>query len=134
MDKRRSCLNCRSADHPVSAFPTLKQGVKAIGFSLEDEDASDIDREDFMRGLIAKSAPKCFFCKLKSHFKSDCQQSWDAVADIKQPRQEEAFSVVKASQAQLTMKKMQAVLEETTVLRPRFKTLKLTRKQRPEMP
>ena len=39
MDKRRSCANCSSTDHHVSARPTYKQGMKAIGFSLEDEDA-----------------------------------------------------------------------------------------------
>ena len=36
MDKRRSCANCSSTDHHVSACPTYKQGMKAIGFSLED--------------------------------------------------------------------------------------------------
>ena len=39
MDKRRSCANCSSTDHHVSASPTYKQGMKAICFSLEDEDA-----------------------------------------------------------------------------------------------
>ena len=49
MDKRRSCANCSSTDHDVSACPTYKQGMKAIGFSLEDEDASEVDHEDLMR-------------------------------------------------------------------------------------
>ena len=70
MDKRRSCANCSSTDHHVSACPTYKQGMKAIGFSLEDEDASELDHEDFMRGLIAKFGPRCFFCNLEGHFKS----------------------------------------------------------------
>ena len=30
--------------------------MKAIGFSLEDEDASEVDHEDFMRGVIAKNS------------------------------------------------------------------------------
>ena len=72
MDKRRSCANCSSTDHHVSACPTYKQGMKAIGFSLEDEDASELDHEDFMRGVIAKFGPRCFFCNLEAHFKSDC--------------------------------------------------------------
>ena len=59
MDKRRSCANCSSLDHHVSACPTYKQGMKAIGFSLEDEDASEVDHEDFMRGVIAKFGPRC---------------------------------------------------------------------------
>ena len=101
MDKRRSCANCSSADHRVSACPTYKQGMKAIGFSLEDEDASELDHEDFMRGVIAKFGPRCFFCNLEGLFKSDCPQFWDAVADIKHPRHEEALSGVKASKARL---------------------------------
>ena len=36
MVKRRSCANCSSTDHHVSACPTYKQGMKALGFSLED--------------------------------------------------------------------------------------------------
>ena len=102
--------------------------MKAIGFSLEDEDVSEVDHEDFMRGVIAKFGPRWFFCNLEGHFKSDCPQFWDAVADIKHPRHEEALSGVKASKArllseaearrkdkpqELATKKMQAVTEET---------------------
>ena len=48
MDKRRSCTNCSSTNHHVSACPTYNQGMKAIGFRLEDEDALEVDHEDFM--------------------------------------------------------------------------------------
>ena len=48
-----------------------------------------------------KYGPKCFFCNLEGHFKSDCTQFWDAVADEKHSRLEEAFSGVKASRARL---------------------------------
>ena len=101
MDKSSSCANCSSTDHHVSACPTYKQGMKAIGFSLEDEDASEVDHEDFMRGVIAKFGPRRFFCNLEGHFKSDCPQFWDAMADIKHPGHEEALSGVKASKARL---------------------------------
>ena len=102
--------------------------MKAIGFSLEDEDASELDHEDFLRGVIVKFGPRCFFCNLEGHFQSDCPQFWDAVAGIKHPRHEEALSGVKASKArllseaearrkdkpqELAAKKMQAVTEET---------------------
>ena len=40
----------------MSACPIYKQGMKAIGLSLEDKDASEVDHEDFMRGVIAKFA------------------------------------------------------------------------------
>ena len=38
------------------AQPTnnLQTGHEAIGFSLVDEDASEVDHEGFMRGVIAK--------------------------------------------------------------------------------
>ena len=65
MDKRCSCANCSSTDHHVSAFPTYKQGMKAIGFSLEDEDATEVDHEEFMRGVIAKFGPRCSFATWK---------------------------------------------------------------------
>ena len=127
VDKRRSSANCSSTDHHVSACPTYKLGMKAIGFSLEDEDASEVDHEDFMRGVIAKFGPRCFFCNLEGQFKPDCPHIWNAVADIKHPRHEKSLSGVKASNArllseakaprkekpqELATKKMQAVTEE----------------------
>ena len=108
------------------AQPT-NRAEKAIGFSLEVEDASEVDHEDFMRGVNAKFGPRCFFCNLEGHFKSDCSHFGDADADIKHPRHEEALSGVKASKAhllseaearrkekpqELAAQKMQAVTEE----------------------
>ena len=101
MDKRRSCANCGSMDHHVSACSAYKQNMKSIGYFLEDVDATDEDHEEYVRGLIMKYGPRCFFCNLEGHFKSDCTQFWDAVADAKHPRHEEALSGVKASRARL---------------------------------
>ena len=57
-----------------------------------------------MRGLMKKYGPRCFFCILEGHFKSDCTQFWDALANSKQPRQEEALSGVNASPPRLMNK------------------------------
>ena len=79
MDKRRSCANWGSMDHHVSACSTYKQLMKAIGYFLDDVDATDEDHEEYVRGLIMKYGPRCFFCNFEVHFKSDCTQFWDAV-------------------------------------------------------
>ena len=113
MDKRRSCANCGSMDHHVSACSAYKQNMKAIGYFLEDADATDEDHEEYVRGLIMKYGPRCFFCNMEGHFKSDCTQFWDAVADAKHPRHEEALSGVKASRARL-MNEAESRRKETT--------------------
>ena len=113
MDKRRSCANCGSMNHHVSACSAYKQNMKAIGYFLEDVDATDEDYEEYVRGFIMKYGPRCFFCNLEGHFKSDGIQFWDAVADAKHPRHEEALSGVKASRARL-MNEAESRRRETT--------------------
>ena len=81
-----------------------------------------------MRGVFVNFSPRGFFCNVEGHFKLDCPQLWDAVADIKHPRHEEILSGVKASTVrllseadarrkeklqELATKKMLAVTEET---------------------
>ena len=101
MYKRRSCAKYGSMDHHVSACSAYKQNMKAKGYFLDDVDATDEDHEEYVRGLIMKYSPRCFFCNLEGHVKSDGTQFWDAVADAKHPRHEEALSGVKASRARL---------------------------------
>ena len=113
MDTRRSCANCGSMDHHFSTCSTYKQNTKAIGYFLDDVDATEEDHEEYVRGLIMKHGPRCFFCKLEGHFKSDCTQFWDAVADAKHPRHEEALSGVKASRARL-MNEAKSLKKEMT--------------------
>ena len=114
MDKRRSCANCGSMDHHVSACSAYKQNMNAIGYFLDDVDATDEDHEEYVRELIMKYGPRCFFCNLEGHFKSDCTQFWNAVADAKHPRHEEALSGVKASRARL-MNETESRRKETTL-------------------
>ena len=73
--------------------------MKAIGYFLDDVDATDEVQKEYVRGLIMNYGPRCFFCNLEGHFKSDCTQSWVSVADAKHPSHEEALSGVKASRA-----------------------------------
>ena len=103
MDKRRSCANCGSMDHHVSACSAYKQNMKAIGYFIDDVDATDEDHEEYVWGLIMKYGPRCFFCT----------QFWDAVADAKHPRHEEALLGVKASRARL-MNEAESRRKETT--------------------
>ena len=70
MDERRSCANRGSMDHHVSACSAYKQNMKAIGYFLDDVDATDEDHEEYVRGLIMKYGPRCFFCNLEGHFSS----------------------------------------------------------------
>ena len=95
------------------ACSAYKQNMKAIGYFLDDVDATDEDHEEYVRGLIMKYGPRCFFCNLEGHFKSDCTQFWDAVADAKHPRHEETLSGVKASRARL-MNEAESRRKETT--------------------
>ena len=62
--------------------------MKAIGLSLEVENASEKDHEDFMRGVNAKIGPKCFFCNFEGQFESDCPHIWDAVGFIRRQNQQ----------------------------------------------
>ena len=66
--------------------------MKARGYFLDDVDSTDEDQEEYVRGFIMRYGPRCFFCNLEGHLKLDCTQFWDAVADAKHPRHEEALS------------------------------------------
>ena len=59
--EQMSFANCGSMDYHVSACSAYKQNMKAIGYFLEDADATDEDHEEYVRGLIMKYGPRCFF-------------------------------------------------------------------------
>ena len=63
MDKRCLC----AMDH-VSACSAYKQNMKAIGYFLDDVDATIEDNEEYVSGLIMKYRSRCFFCNLEGHF------------------------------------------------------------------
>ena len=44
MDKKRSCANCRRADHHVADCTTYKQGVKTVGYTPDEEDRHESGR------------------------------------------------------------------------------------------
>ena len=113
MDKRRSCANCGSMDHHVSACSAYKQNMKAIGYFLDDVEAIHEDHEEYVGRLIMKYGPRCFFCNLEGHFKSDYIRFWDGVAIAKHPGHEEALSAVKAIRARL-MNEAESRRKETT--------------------
>ena len=98
MDKMRSCPNC---DSPVINKTSYKQNMKAIQYFFDHVDATDEDQKEYLRGLIKKYGPRCFFCNLERDSESDCSQIWDAVADAKYQRHEKALSIVKASRVRL---------------------------------
>ena len=48
MDKRRSCANSGSMDHHISTCSAYKQNMKAIGYFLDDVEATDEDHEEYV--------------------------------------------------------------------------------------
>ena len=70
----------------MSSCSIYKQNMEAIGFFLDKKDATDEDHEKYVRELIIKYGPRCFFCNLEGNLNSDCTQFWEAVADAKHPR------------------------------------------------
>ena len=44
--------------------------MTAIGYFLDDVDATEEDHEENVRGLIMKYGPRYFFCNLEGHFSS----------------------------------------------------------------
>ena len=85
-DKRRSCANCGSADHHVADCTTYKQGMKSLGYALNEEDMSQMEEHEFYSGLIIKIGARCFFCNQEGHFRMDCPLFWEAVKTQSHPK------------------------------------------------
>ena len=60
MDKRRSCVNCGSADHHVADCTTYKQGMRSLGFTPDEEDMSQVEEHKSYSGLIIEIGVRCF--------------------------------------------------------------------------
>ena len=71
--------------------------MKAVGYFLDNVDATDEGHEEYVRRLIMKHGPRFFFCNLEGHVESDFTQFWVTVADAKHPCHEEALSGVTAN-------------------------------------
>ena len=69
----------RSADHHVADCTTNKQGMKSLGYALDEEDMTQTEEHEFYSGLIIKIGARCFFCNQERHFKMDCPLFWEAV-------------------------------------------------------
>ena len=127
MDKRKSCANCRSADHHVADCTTYKQGKKSMGYPPEEEDMSQAEEHEFYSDLIIKIGARCFFCNQEGHFRMDCPLFWEAVknhqshpkhklalAAVQNPRNRQAKFDTKnleAPSAELPTKTVKAVVQ-----------------------
>ena len=78
MEKRRSCVNCGSADHRVADCTTCKQGVKSLVYAPDEKDMSQTEEHKFYSSLIIKIGARCFFCNQESHFRMECPLFWEA--------------------------------------------------------
>ena len=94
MDNRRSCANCRSADHHVADCTTYKQGMKSLGYAPDEEDMSQDEEHEFYSGLIIKIGARCFFCNQEGPFRMDCLLFWEAVKNQSHPNYKLALAAV----------------------------------------
>ena len=94
MDKRRSCANCRSADHHVADCTTYKQGTMSLGYAPDEEDMSQTEECEFHSGLIIKIGARCFFRNQEGHFRMDCPLFWEAVKNQNHPKHKLALAAV----------------------------------------
>ena len=101
MDKRSSCANCGSLDHLVSAFSIYKQSLKAIGFFLDDVDATNEDHEDYVKRILLKYEPRCFLATLKGISNQTALSFRMQYQTQRTPATKRRLSGVKASRANL---------------------------------
>ena len=94
MERRKSCANCGSADHHVADCTTYKQGMKSLGYALDEEDMSQAKQHEFYSGWIIKIGAKCFFCNQECHFRMDCLLFWEAVKNQSHPKHKLALAAV----------------------------------------
>ena len=114
MDKRRSCVNCGSADHHVADCTNYKQGMKSLGYVPDEEDMSQMEKHEFYSGLIIKISARCFFCNQEGHFRMDCPLFWEAVKKQSHSKQKLALAAVQKQASRFSNKKFRCTKCETT--------------------
>ena len=115
MNKRRSFLNCGSADHHVADCTTYKQGMKSLGYAPDGEDMSQTEEYVVYSGLIIKICAKCFFCNQEGHFSMDCPLFWEAAKNQNHPKQKLALAAAQNTrnrQAEIDLKYTEAASGE----------------------
>ena len=115
MDKRRSCTNRGPADHHVADCTTYKQGMKSLGYALDEEDMSQTEEHEIYSGLIIKIGAMCFFCNQEGHFRMDSPLFWDAVNNQNHPKYKLALAAVQNTRnrkTEIELKNTEAVSGE----------------------
>ena len=78
----------------MADFTTYKQGMKTLGYALEEEDMNQTEEHEFYSGLIIKIGARCFFCNQEGHFRMDCLLFWDAAKNQSHPKHKLALEAV----------------------------------------
>ena len=86
MNKRRSCANCGSADYHIANCTLVKQGIKSLGYTPDEDDMNQREEHELYSGLIIKIVARCFFRNEEGPFRIDCPLFWEAMKNQNHPK------------------------------------------------